>query len=156
MPTIQIADRSCLNPSITGEELSDCDEKTATMKNQACMPIAATLFKVLCTYPLVLEVCAACARSLRCSRCSHRRFVPLVLFAPEVCAARVGGLCCSCWKFVLLVLFALLAPEVCAPRAGGLNCSRRRFVLLVLEVVLYVLEVLKACTVCRSVYCRLC
>src|SRR5436189_303169 len=59
--------------------VADCNEKTATMKNQVRMPIAATLFKVLCTYVLVLEVCAACARGLCCSRCSRRRFVLLVL-----------------------------------------------------------------------------
>jgi len=73
-----------------------------------------------------------------------------VLFAPEVRTARAGGLCCSCWRFVLLVL------EDCAVRAESSRCSRRRIVLLVLEVVLYVLEVLKACAVCRSVYWRLC
>jgi len=62
-------------------QVADGNEKTATMKNQGRMPIAATLFKVLCTYPLVLEDCAACARGLCCSR---PRFALLV---PEVCAA---------------------------------------------------------------------
>ncbi len=127
-------DRSFWLAKYTVPGVANCNEKNATMeisKPKACVFTAAPSCKVLFT----LCVCAG----RLCCLCWT--FVLLVL---EVRAACPRGSCCLCWRFVQLVL------EIRAARAGG-SCSLCwRFALLVLKVVLEVLEVLKACAVCRS------